>query len=196
MRFASPWLLLALLLVPLAVAGSVQAERRRARRETVWGAAPLLPWLVRRPPPLVRHLPAALFLAGVTFFLVGFARPQASVSAEREGATVVLVLDTSGSMAAGGARPTRPRAARGLAGAFLREVPAKYRVALVTFSDQALLRVPPTYERGRVAAALPAVAERRATALGFGIDAAVEVALRAVGPIGAAARPPAAVLLF
>ena len=112
MSFAAPLLLIFLLVVPLSVVVYLWLERRRERRAAGWAAPALLPNLVERPSSWRRHLPVALLLAGVTLLLVGFARPHTSISVKRQEATVVLVLDVSGSMAAKDVQPTRGRAAR------------------------------------------------------------------------------------
>jgi Ca-activated chloride channel homolog len=144
-----------------------------------------------------RLVPLALFLVGLTLLLVGFARPQATLNEPREGATVVLAVDVSGSMAAKDVNPTRLAAADTALAQFLRELPSKYRVSLVTFSSRPTVRVPPTYERALVLNALPQKVELEGTALGDGASAAVTVASRAVGK-GTAKQPhpPAAVLLL
>ena len=65
--------------------------------------------------------------------IIGFARPEADVRVPREQATVVVVLDLSGSMKATDVSPdrfTRARRGRGVR----RGLPDRYRVALVPFS--------------------------------------------------------------
>ena len=52
-----------------------------------------------------------LLLVGLTLLLVGFARPNATITVKKQDATVVLVLDVSGSMAANDSQPTRLAAA-------------------------------------------------------------------------------------
>ena len=89
------------------------------------GTAPTGPRPGRRPPwprtssPLTGLAPArsgrVLLLVGVTLLLVGFARPKATITVKRHEATVVLVLDVSGSMAAKDVAPSRLAAARAAA---------------------------------------------------------------------------------
>ena len=114
MSFAAPILLLGLVAVPLAAAGYVWLERRREGRAGEWASPALVPNLVHRPSARIRHIPAALFLIGLTFLLLGVARPEAKLSTVREGATIVLAVDRSGSMAAtdvrrlGSSQPAMP----------------------------------------------------------------------------------------
>jgi Ca-activated chloride channel family protein len=197
MSFGSPYLLLGLVVLPLLVLAYVLLERRRSRRVSRWATPALVPNLVPRSPRIRRHIPTALFLIGLALLLVGFARPQATVTVAREGATVVLATDVSGSMDAKDVKPTRLRAARAATLAFLDELPAKYRVALVTFSDHAAVAVVPTYDRDRVRHALPVKAQLEGTALGDAMTTAVTVAVKAVGRNRPGVeRPPAAVLLL
>jgi Ca-activated chloride channel family protein len=195
--FAAPLLLLALLAVPVIVGLYIWYERKREERAAAWASPAMVPNLVERPSPRVRHLPAILFLIGLTLLLVGFARPEATINSEREGATVVLTIDQSGSMATPDIKPTRLLAARNAAITFLQELPSKYRVALETFTDHPAVIVPPTYDRTRIAAALPVKAQVQGTALGDAVQTASRVAITAVGPSKPGApHPPAAVLLI
>ena len=100
MSFTAPILLLCLLAVPAAVALYVWLDDRRDARASAWAPAPLLGNMVERPPAWRRHAPMILLLIGLTLLLVGFARPNATITVKRQDATVVLVLDVSGSMAA------------------------------------------------------------------------------------------------
>src|SRR5262245_33232187 len=159
MSFAAPYLLLTLLAVPLAALAYLWFERHRERRAANWANPALVPNLVERPSPRLRHLPAALFLVGLSFLLVAFARPEATITSEREGATVVLAIDTSGSMATPDVKPTRLLAARNASLTFLQELPAKYRVALEVFTDHPAVIVPPTYDRTKIVPLLPAKAK-------------------------------------
>ena len=89
--------------------------------------------------------------------------------------TVVVVLDTSGSMHGAGLANAR-QAAEGL----LAELPADVRVGLVTFSSEVRLHVTPTLDRAAVSAALRGLAAGGRTRL---YDA-VPVALTAAGATG------------
>jgi Ca-activated chloride channel family protein len=115
----------------------------------------------------------------------------------REGATVVLAIDISGSMDAKDVKPTRLLAARAAAVQFVTDMPGKYRVSLVTFSDHGTVKVPPTYDHARLEQALPVKAQAEGTALASGIATAVKVAEQAIGEgQPGEARPPAAILLL
>jgi Ca-activated chloride channel family protein len=197
LSFQHPLLLVFLLAVPAAIAGWVWLERRRTERAASWSTPALMPNMVGGNPGRRRFIPLALLLVGLTLLLVGFARPEATLSVPREGATVVLAVDVSGSMGAKDIKPTRLAAADAALTAFLHELPSKYRVALLTFSQRPTVKVPPTYDRGLVLEALPTKVELEGTALGDGAATAVTVASRAVGKSKPGEpHPPAAVLLL
>ena len=199
MSFASPIALLGLLLVPLAVVGYVWFQRRREAEVAAFVQPALLPNVVDRVPGWRRHLPAAILLVGVAIFLLGFARPHATLSVRSEEATVVIAIDTSRSMGANDIRPTRLAAAQASARRFLAELPKKYRVAVVAFASRAQLVAPPTQNRVFVASALRSLRVGQGTALGDGIATSVKVAVAT--PPGEKRKagtppPPTAVLVL
>jgi Ca-activated chloride channel homolog len=202
MSFASPELLFALIAVPLAAIGYRLLERRRARRAVAWTSSAMIPNAARRPPSRLRYIPAACFLLGLTFLLLGFARPQrtlASVNTSHGGGTtIVLLLDLSGSMAAQDTAPTRIAAAHAIAVRFLQKLPSRYRVALVTFGNEVQVPVPPTFNHRLVINRLPStVIPRSGTSLGDAIAQATAVVVQGYGP-STPGQPyhPGAVLLI
>jgi Ca-activated chloride channel family protein len=108
------------------------------------------------------------------------ARPQVTRSQQREQATVILVLDTSGSMRARDVRPTRMDAAVAAIKIFLRDVPERFRVGLVAFSSEPQVLAPATHDRALVEDSLTFVFPGRGTAIGDAIARAVEVGKAAI----------------
>jgi Ca-activated chloride channel family protein len=196
LSFEAPVLLLFLLAIPAAVAGYAWLERHRADRAAAWTTPALVPNLVPRDPGWRRHVPVALLLVGVTLLLVGFARPKATITVKRHEATVVLVLDISGSMAANDVQPSRLAAARAAAARLVATVPKTYRIAVITFSDHAALVAPPTLDRTIVLAALKrARTGPQGTALTAAVSRAVTIATSVPGS-GPHLSPPSVVLVF
>ena len=194
MTFQSPLSLLGLLVVPLLVAAYVRHERGRGSYVARFANLALLPNLVDRAPGWRRHLPVAILLVALAAMVVGVARPHATVSVPREEATVVLAIDVSRSMAAKDVEPSRLGAARAAANAFLRKVPEKFRVGVVSFASRAVVAVPPTADRSLVRAALAALRPGEGTALGDGIALSAQLGQRERRADGT--RPPTAVLLI
>jgi len=195
--FAAPQYLFSLLLLPLAAWGMVVYEQRRTQRATAWTSPHLMPNMMESQPGRRRYVPAACFLIGLALLLTGFARPQMKLQSVKEGATVVLALDISGSMAASDVKPSRLFAADLAISQFADALPSSYRVALVTFSQLPAVRMPPTYDHAGLVTVLPTKTEPRGTALGDAIALALKVAKTAVGPgRPGAPHPPAAILLL
>lgn len=198
MSFAAPYLLISLVLVPLTAIALRRLETRRRSRAAVWANVALLPnMIVGGRPGRARYVPFTLFLLGLTLLLVGFARPQRSVGSTRGNPpTVVVTVDVSGSMAAHDVPPSRIAAARAIAVRLLGALPARDRVALVTFGDKARLVVPPTLDRQSVIAKLPThVTPLAGTAIGDGIKEAVSVIVQGAGTATALDKPGAVFVL-
>jgi Ca-activated chloride channel homolog len=196
LSFGSPLLLVCLLAVPAAVVGVVLLERERRRRATSWAPAALLPNMTTRPSSLRRYLPTALLLVGLALLVVGFARPKASFHVRSQEATLVLVLDVSGSMAADDERPSRFAVAKAIANRFVDKAPKGYRLALVTFSDHVAVAASPTHDFGVVRAALArAHTGPQGTALADAIARGVRLGTRVPGA-SRGRRPPAVVVVL
>jgi Ca-activated chloride channel homolog len=187
--FESPALLIGLLLVPLALLGYLAFERRSSRYGVRFTNLDVLASVAEERRPWGRHLPAALLLAAVAALLIALARPTVTVAAPQERATVVLLVDVSGSMRAEDVAPTRLEAARAAMHTFLDKVPKEIRVAVVAFSDGPEVVVPPTSDRNLARAGIDLLAPGFGTALGDGLARAAELAA-GVGEEGALGKAP------
>lgn len=171
--FAWPAVLAGLALVPVALAWYVWAERRRQAAAAAFGNPALVHGLVGKGPGHKRHVPAALALVALALLLVGMARPRASFSTGIEQATVILAIDTSGSMKATDIAPSRLAAARTAAEAFIDQLPRKYRLGIISFSDAAATVLVPTTDRAAARTALTTLRPEGGTALGEAIRRSV-----------------------
>jgi Ca-activated chloride channel family protein len=175
MSFIWPVMLVLVVFIPLAAALYVLLQWLRRRRMARYGSTLLgqatggrlrqMGWR--------RHVPAALFLVGLTILTVGLARPQAVVSVPRIEGTVILAFDVSGSMAANDIAPTRMDAAKTAALAFIAKQPATVKVGVVAFSDSGFAIQPPTNDQNALALAISRLSPQRGTSLGQGIGAAL-----------------------
>jgi Ca-activated chloride channel homolog len=187
--FAEPFFLLALLLVPLAVAMYLLVQRRRARYAVRFTNVDLVANLVPKSPGWRRHVPPLLYLVAIAALATALAKPSMAMQIPREEATVVLAMDVSRSMRATDVSPTRLDAAKAAATAFVDQLPASFRVGLVEFSTRARLVVAPTTDRTQIRTAIADLTADGGTALGDAINLTLEAAGVAAGQLGAAATP-------
>ena len=170
-----PGLLWTLLLVPVALAAYVLAQRRRSRYTVRFTNLDLLANVVSAKPSWRRHVPPALYLLALAALLVSLARPQAMALVPKEQATVVLVMDISGSMNATDVQPTRLVSSQRAATAFIEQLPEKFRVGIVSFASTAQTETRPTTDRAAVHEAVASLHAEGATAMGDGIERALDV---------------------
>ncbi|HEV2591907.1 MAG TPA: VWA domain-containing protein [Gaiellaceae bacterium] len=196
MSFSAPALLVLLVLVPLAALAYALHEMRRDQRAAAWATPALLPNMLSRPPAWRRHLPFALLLIGLALLLVGFARPKTKHTVKDNQATLVVVMDVSGSMAADDARPNRLAQAKAVALRLTHTLPKGYRMAVVTFSDHSDVVAPPSNDLNRVRAAIDAAKTGpQGTALGQAVFHAVQVARTVPEDKSSHKKPPALIVV-
>ncbi|MEA2298489.1 MAG: Ca-activated chloride channel [Solirubrobacteraceae bacterium] len=189
MSFASPLWLFGLLLVPLALAAHL-AARRRARRYAVrFTALPALRLAAGSSSPWRRHLPTAVLLAALAVLALTLARPQRAVHIPVGRASIVLVLDHSGSMDATDVRPSRLAAAQKAATTFIGRMPAQVRIGVVTFSSAADSVQAPSLDHAAARRIVAAQLAFGATATGDALALALELLHQ--GP-----KLPAAIVLL
>ncbi len=176
MTFREPVLLAGLLILPIAVLAYLALQRRRRREARAFSSPGLLPNLVTARPGARRHVPPLLLLLALAALLVALARPQHTVAAPQRAATVMMVTDTSGSMNASDVEPDRLSAAQGAASKLADQLPQPLRLGLVSFSDAPQLDVPPTTDRDAVRSGIDRLTAEGGTAMGLGLERALEVA--------------------
>lgn len=172
-RFADPRALWALAVVGLVVAAYVVVQRRRSTYAVRFTNLELLDSVVDRAPAWRRHVPPVLFVAALAVLAVGLARPQGTVKVPRDEATVVLVIDVSGSMRADDVKPTRLQAAQGAAKTLVESLPARVQVSVVAFSSTVRVLAGPTADRQQVDLAITGLQSGGGTAMGDAILTAV-----------------------
>jgi Ca-activated chloride channel family protein len=170
-----PGLLWTLLLVPVALAAYLLAQRRRSRYTVRFTNLDLLANVVSARPGWRRHVPPAFYLLALAALLVSLARPQALALVPKEQATIVLVMDVSGSMNATDVRPTRLVSSQRAATTFIEQLPEKFRVGIVSFASTAQTLTRPTTDRAATYEAIASLHAEGATAMGDGIERALDV---------------------
>ncbi len=184
MSFGHPLLLLTLLVVPAAAALYLYFERRPMRYAMTFTNLDLLA-SVAQGRSLRRYIPPVLFLLALSSLCFALARPHRSTLVASNQATVILVVDVSGSMQATDVKPTRLGAAQAAVRTFLKRVPKGVKVALIAFAGEPQVAAPPTADREVVLASLDSLGYFSGfggTAIGDALKAAVELAGPTVPP--------------
>jgi Ca-activated chloride channel family protein len=210
MTFLWPLGLLALLVVPLAALAYWLVDRRPSKYALAFPNVDVLAE-VAESDGWRRRTPPALFLLALVAAGVALARPQLDVMVDREQATIVLAVDSSGSMLADDVRPSRLAAAQASIRTFLDDLPDQFRVGMVSFAEEAQVVSPVTSNRQPVRDAVEFLFPMRGTAIGDAVARSAELAQEATGQqaeteisgFGLAqsdsdsgTKPPAAVLLL
>jgi Ca-activated chloride channel family protein len=148
MSFADPDLLWLLLLAPAAAAAAAWLWRRRLAADAAWASRAL--WKRLLPAYAPRRLTLAVATLAVAVLGASFAlaRPRwgsGEQKVERKGVDVVFLLDSSLSMAAMDAPPSRLFVAKSLIRRMVREMPGN-RVALVQTEGDSLVLAPLTLD--------------------------------------------------
>ena len=149
LSFASPWLLILLIGVPILAAMPYLWRRRMAPAAMRYADTRLTSGsrsLRLRAMPFV---PALRFLA-LALLIVAAARPQVAEAREvirGEGVDIAIALDISGSMGQTDFAPNRLGAAKQIVAEFIEERTYD-RIGLVVFSREAFIQSPPTLDHG------------------------------------------------
>jgi Ca-activated chloride channel family protein len=182
MTFERPLMLLSLVVVALAVAFWVIADRRRQRYAVRYTNLEVLA-AVADERSWRRYVPPVLFALALTALLVGLARPQVERMMVNDRAAVILVVDTSRSMQADDVEPTRLAAAQEAVRLFLDRAPDRLRVGLVVFAGEAQVATPPTTDHELVRQSVDSIGEFLVfggTAIGDALATAVELGKQSI----------------
>lgn len=196
MTFTWPWALLALLVVPLVLGISFLVRRRRRKAAVRVTSIALVRLALPGRTRWQRRIPAALLVLGLLTLGVGAARPQASVPVPSNSTTIMLAMDTSGSMCSTDVTPNRITVAEQAAISFIKARGGGVRIGLVTFAGVAGLLVPPTTDTGSLITAIQNLSTSRGTAIGSALLTSID-GIAAIDPsvaptgvdLGTAAAP-------
>jgi Ca-activated chloride channel homolog len=164
--FASPWFLLALLLLPLLAFAYLRADRRGRRAAAAFAAPAMQPSVAPSRPGWRRHAAAGVYAIAFLALILALARPQVTLAVAREEAAVVLATDGSGSMQASDVKPTRLAAARKAADDFLDDAPNDLGVGALTFSHKIRAIAAPSTDHDRARRVIDRLRPRGGTATG------------------------------
>lgn len=175
MIFESPFWLLGLLALPAMAGLEAWLTGRDRERTARLVARPLWARVLRRPAERWRYARLTLLLLGAVGIVLALARPQWGIvreKVEREGVDVVLVLDTSGSMATEDVSPSRFFLARQALSALIARLGGD-RFGLVAFEGEAYPLVPLTLDADALGLFLetvePGIVPAPGTSVGVGL---------------------------
>jgi Ca-activated chloride channel family protein len=184
------WLLLAAVAL---LALYVWRQLRRPAYAARFTNVALLDTVLPKRPGWRRHLPAAAALLALVALTTAFARPARTSRIPVKESTVIVAVDVSGSMAATDVSPSRLEAARVAAAAFVKLLPSRFNIGLVSFGQNATVLVSPTNDHARVADAIKRLQAGGGTAIGEAIYASLGSIPSATGDAKAA---PARIVLM
>lgn len=181
MFFLWPFMLFALILVPILIGFYLRLQHRRRKIARSFGSLGFGATAVPQP-GLRRHIPPFLFLIGLIVLITALARPQTVVSLPRIEGTVVLAFDVSGSMAADDMKPNRMEAAKAAAREFVNRQPGTVQIGVTAFSDNGFSIQVPTNDRDAVLAAINRMTPQHGTSLAHGILASLNTISSSTNP--------------
>ena len=169
MSFIWPALLWSLIIIPLLVLLYLRMQRRRNQYAVRYGSLGFLQQASGRGVGSRRHIPAFLFLFGLTILLIALARPQMVMGLPKVKGIVILAFDVSGSMSATDFKPTRLEAAKTVAKDFVGRQPSTVQVGVVAFSESGFSVQLPTNDQAAILASIDRLQPQRGTSLASGI---------------------------
>jgi len=169
MSFIWPALLWSLAVIPLFVLLYLRMQKRRSQYAIRYGSLGLVQQASGRGVGSRRHIPAILFLLGLTILFVALARPQMVLGLPKVEGIVILAFDVSGSMSAEDFEPTRLEAAKIVAKDFVARQPSTVQIGIVAFSESGFSVELPSNDQAAILASIDRLQPQRGTSLASGI---------------------------
>ncbi|HUK45487.1 MAG TPA: VWA domain-containing protein [Gaiellaceae bacterium] len=201
MSFGSPLALLALLAIPVGLGAVLLVSRRRTPRQVAYPNLAVLESVAPTGGRGRKRVAATFLLVlALATAAAAAAHPQANLPVRVDNATIVLLVDVSGSMSARDVEPTRLDAAVSTMRVFVQRLPKGFKVGLVQFSDTSQVLADPTADHARISQTLDLLVPDSGTAIGSGIASAVALVKSTLAHDGVVRltgrnRPAAIVLL-
>ena len=181
MSFVWTFMLWSLILIPFLILLYWRMQRRRAQIALRYGSLGLVQQASGRGVGVRRHIPAILFLLGLTVLFVSLARPQMVIGLPKTEGVVILAFDVSGSMAAEDFTPNRLEAAKKLAVEFVERQPSSVKIGVVAFSESGLSVQLPSADQSTIVDAINRLRPQRGTSLANGIVASLNTIANLTG---------------
>lgn len=167
--------------IPLLALLYLRMQRRRHQLALRYGSLGLVRQASGRGVGTRRHIPAILFLVGLTVLFIALARPQMVVGLPKVEGIVILAFDVSGSMAAEDFEPNRLEAAKAVAIDFVSRQPSTVEIGVVAFSESGLSVQIPSADQAAVIEAIQRLKPERGTSLANGIVASLNTIANLTG---------------
>ena len=142
--FVWPWMLWLLLLIPLCACIYLFVVIRSRKSNSLQASTSTT---LRVSSPVHRYLCNILLLLGLSFLIVCLARPKASMLLPTRIDSIMIAVDTSGSMQADDIAPSRIEAAKTTIKQFIAAQPTQVKLGIVTIASTAALIQAPTADR-------------------------------------------------
>lgn len=181
MSFIWSHMLCALTAVPLLVLLYLRMQARRRQLALRYGSLGLVQQAAGKGIGMRRHIPAVLFLTGLTVLLLALARPQMVIGLPKVEGIVILAFDVSGSMAAEDFEPNRLEAAKAMAADFVSRQPTSVQIGIVAFSDSGFSVQLPTNDQAAMLDAISRLTPQRGTSVASGIVVSLNTIATATG---------------
>jgi Ca-activated chloride channel family protein len=192
--FVWPFMLIALVAIPLLIVWYVRQQRARASVAEAFVVAKLAPSVAPSRPGWRRHLPILAFALALVALILAAARPQHTVAVPVNGAAIMLANDVSSSMSATDVKPSRLAAAKAAARQFVAGVPTSVEVGQMEFARRPILLQSPTTDRAQTDSA---IAQLKPGGGGTAIGDTIQTATRVLSNLRRnGKRLPAAIVLL
>src|SRR5262249_21602642 len=193
--FQDPWRLV-LIVAPIALLiAYIVVQTMRSKYAMRFTSVDLLKSVAPKRSGWQRHISALLMLIAVVLLVVGFAKPQTTVKTPKKNGTIMLTIDTSGSMAATDVAPSRLAAAQVAAKNFAAKLPAGMKIGLVAYGASASLLVSPTTDRAGGENSIDNLKGPGGQADGTAMETALD-AIKSLPPDANGKKPAAAMVLM
>lgn len=195
MTFEQPARLVLFIAVAALAAVYIAVQFGRAKYTLRFTSVDLLKSVVPRRPGWQRHVSAAFMLLALAAMVVTLARPATTSRVPKPRGTILLAIDTSGSMSATDVAPTRLQAAQTAARNFVNGMPKGLKVGLVQFDTAARVLVSPTAEHETVTGAIDSLTIGGGTATASAITQSLAT-INAQPPDAQGHKAPAVIVLM
>ncbi len=166
LTFTWPWMLWLLLLIPFCTCVYLYLRKSGRKLTTLaWSTQTS----TQEPSKRLKYLGNGLLLLGLIFLLLCLARPKAVVLLPTRVDSIMIAVDTSGSMQADDIAPSRIEAAKATIKQFIAAQPTQVKLGIVTIASTAALIQAPTADRDELNRAIANLPLQAGSAIGSGI---------------------------